>query len=1183
MGVFGNTNWNEEDAEEVISAVKHESGWSPGNLLGSAFNDLKDITLGIGSLGLNIGHDAVEGAMDVADLIPGIDVESDYNLDDIAKALPGALKEDYSSRYGSVEGFKKGLQDHPVSFLADLLTVATLGGAGAAKGAEWAGRAGTIADDLARVAATGADDVGRGARLVDAILPGMKDKIATEAAGGTFQGSLGGSRQIVDATGQRVSTALRSPNPAKRFLDEAVRERVTRMPVEKLKENASRLHELVESGQATRAQMVDAKMLDHAVRLAEMTGQNRIYAPAGVEEIKPGVRRFVSRHAIRKYTTEQIGDVSFHHVGARDTFRKGLDERLEPLVQAEHYGPETLENFHVIEQFDTPATAGRLALDDMEKVVKPDSARGEVLSRVMERDVPLVRSISDPESGIYQKIAESAKAEFIDSLKENGRTFDLFQKHVDQLTPEESVLLERATAEKVAATQAKAQRYVEGLSEGYMSEQAGVTDELSNAFDDVNLFRHDELTSQWISEIGPEGYALAFDYAYQPLQLALERKIAGRTPKAGAPFTEVVDELYEALGSPKELPSTIAIDDAMQAIGRKQPGYYPKMLPVGKQDFVMKLGGDIRGMRKRSNPNVYKKGQGVLLEDFMNGQRQAYATNPAEAYTRAASQIIRHKETERFIEQMVTTMGRRIDTFDMASAAERVVNLDAVKMLLRKRGLTVSKVDDFIEAGQELDQAFLEAVSESLSTMPEDLARSLGEHGKLYAVPKVVAEELERIPRLSFGKGGMRLAFDGPINMWRQFVLYTRPAFYVNNAFGNTAFLKLKGGSFVGMLRQLDPKYAERVKALIPDEVKPYVESGFYSKTGQRSTHYGDMAETRIGKMVTGIKESVVGRGLGKARDAAQSFNQILENSGRREAFVSGVEKQMAIAGARKSGMKIWRSAKRLEEIAEFGADPATAKAALKFVDDAMNNYAALGTVERKMVVRFVSPFFPFYKHVVKLLVKMPFEHPGKARILELLAEVQKDLDSDMGVIPEWLEGFLGVGAGAEPGTTRFLSSKGANPFAGVLETPFAQMNPYIQAGYENVTGQDSFTGRKFTSPNLYSDPFTGEQFTRDPETGEIVRAERRLGGILAPVGPDLAGSLIEAFPPLNLAQDLLQPGARYGTGETMTGDDGEALYPQDPVRTLLKYLGVSTIDYNLQNYQSKYRAAQTRAAGSLP
>ena len=103
-----------EDEPKKEAASKGDGGFDLFRALSNIPGDLVEIGRGIGTLAGTALKDARSLAIEAGTL--GI-VDRDYMLDDVAKALPGALVNDYSSRYGSRKGFVEGLEEDPLAFI----------------------------------------------------------------------------------------------------------------------------------------------------------------------------------------------------------------------------------------------------------------------------------------------------------------------------------------------------------------------------------------------------------------------------------------------------------------------------------------------------------------------------------------------------------------------------------------------------------------------------------------------------------------------------------------------------------------------------------------------------------------------------------------------------------------------------------------------------------------------------------------------------------------------------------------------------------------------------------------------------------------------------------------------------------------------------------------------------------
>jgi hypothetical protein len=315
-----------------------------------------------------------------------------------------------------------------------------------------------------------------------------------------------------------------------------------------------------------------------------------------------------------------------------------------------------------------------------------------------------------------------------------------------------------------------------------------------------------------------------------------------------------------------------------------------------------------------------------------------------------------------------------------------------------------------------------------------------------------------------------------------------------------------------------------------------------------------------------------------KADSTAAGFmrtvNGHIEDAARSISYLKGLEHQLDRAGIRNAGGRFWRSKKHMDELAKAGADPELAAKAVDEVNEFLNDYTAMSPSERRVIRRFVMPFWSFYKHTIKLMGSYPFKHPAKFTVMQRMTQLSKDMTEEMtGPVPEWLQGQVPMQTNEE-GETRFLSTRGVNPFAGLLEglSPLQGIHPFANAVIEEGTGVDSFTGKPFTDPNVVSGGFGSDnQYRIDPETGEATPVTK--------VTPGLTEAALGMIPQVELARDLIGGGARYSTGETITDPaTGEPMFPTNPAQEIAKFFGVSTFDFNLPEWQAKTTEEQAAA-----
>jgi hypothetical protein len=1060
---------------------------SVGGFLGNVLGDLKEIGLGLGQLGVNVAKDAVG---ETAEALSFGAYDHSSSIDDIVKALPAAIGGDYKKRYGS--GLDQALQsayEDPLALLGDVLTVATAGGYGAAKGAQLASKVPAVADDLARLSAGAVDDVGRTARVADKVLPGLKEGPGAWA---------GGTRTQVDEIGNLVEKE-RAFNPVRRALVEPLRDRITTAPLEKTERTLAALKAIDEVGELPTPLKNRIPLLEEKLGKARSSDLGRLPRESFVK-----AKQGLGKSQLQQLTRRVLGETGTSHVQQREIWTSRYRDILTRVPK------DMADDFHLRLQGVKPTQvqAPRLGFDD------------------------ITRALGDEEF-----LASSPRARHI---------AEVVQPHLTDISRIDDPLeLE------------KARRVIEQVAgEPLAAIRSGVTDEAADVIDDIRLTNFEHEASALLRS--GAGYGTLFDRALAPLRVA-EAKTRG---------LKSIDEAADSL----------MIDDAIKSTGAKAPVYFPhrSTLTLKTSSFVMPY--RTSGMRTAALPRSFKKSEQVLFRDFLDGQKDAYQTDPLEAYSRLAAEVVRHEETLRFVDRIKSEFGRTVTARDQLADGEVLMNPDFVRVILRSRQKGIQAMDDALESGLDQDQAFLKGLEQSMDEFAAEVP-SVGK-GELYAVPQIVADELYKVTKHNLGGSKARIFWDGPVNMWRNINLYTRPAYFMNNVFGNTAFLKLQGGKVTGMLRQMSKKHARTLQDVIPYEVRGEIEHGFYSTASQRSTYLS--TDTKLGEAVALAKGSAPGRAATKTRETLQGLNGFFEDAARRESFITAAERDLARRNVRLAGTSLLRSKKRIERMMKTGADEGLYTKWLDDMQDTMNNYASTSPFERKVLIRFVAPFWTFYKHAAKTLIKLPIAHPAKARVLDWVHETTKEIDQDLlGDLPEWLESFVAIGEGTE-GETRFASTKGANPVAGVLESPTSLLNPFIQTVLEQTTGRDTFTGKQFQDPDVYNDPITGMQLRLD-ENGIPQPIEGRLGGALAAVAPGPLETLAQMVPFVDLYRDLRSGGARYNAvDEVIEEAPGVAKYPTDPLQELLRYLGISTIDFDVTNYQDNLDKARKRAGSVL-
>lgn len=1067
---------NQRTADQVAAEVRSRFGsdMSLGGFVGNVLGDVKDVASGLGSLVGTIGHDIGSAVVNAADVLPIVDTpEWDYRLDDVAKALPGAIAGDYKRRYGSgAEAFAEGLYEDPLAFLTDVLTVATLGGAGAAKGAQVASRGSKVGRDLETIGRGGdaAADVGLLARGVDKILPGI-------ARGDVFPQ---GSKQVIDEA-NRVVPVPRAFNPLKRVVDEKIVDRALSQPISTLEQKAGALKGVLEEG--------NLDTVGRARTMANIDGLERTISAARGAGLDRVPKTAVGKYRIRRSTDKLFGSTGTHFIRERN---QAIAE-LEDIYRRNSLDPDTVDSFHRIAQWETPESAGRLSFEEIVR-----------------------RAQAEPTS--------PAEAEFLDAVSGD------LERIMAITDPEE---LEAAT------------RYIEQLSESVLTPDDAPG--AAKALDEVRLWNHRNLTAPMLDK-DLLSYKTILDRTYGP----------GRMAKFGAKWDPDAGTLVGG-------PSSLELDDMARAVSRKAPIYFPHIdaRRLKLSDFLMNWGSNVRNTK----PAASKGTMYWLLEN------DVYLKDPLDAYTRRASQMLKYQETLDLIDKVKVNYGRPIGHADEVSDAEAVFNPEAVRLMFRTKAEIEEATAEHLMAGVPLEDALSDAIQTALPQIEDQVLALLQQQGKqLYAVPKTVADQLHKFAKPRLGGNAARIFWDGPTNVWRSLVLAGSPRWIVNNLLGNTTFLKLQGGRLRDVAKQVYSKrFRDELARIVPEDVA----GGFFSSTQQYTPHLGRAAETPIGQITEAAKASAPVRAASRAADRMRQWNSHVEDAFRRASYLKAADRQAAMAGVKKTGRRFISSEARLRRISEAGANPRLVEKAIDEVNYFLNDYNALRPVERNVVRRFAMPFWSFYKHVAKMLTTMPVKHPARFEMLRLLTEVGNDFAEEQGPLPDWLEGAVPIGPGTKPGDTRFLNTRGANPFSAIFQNPLTSIHPVLQGAIEQGTGRDILTGKQFTSPDAVSPFGSDEQYQWNPETGQMEPVTVR---------PGILEMMLGMVPQVDLYRDLRSPGSRYSGSDDLITQPGteQPMYPTNPMQDLLKFFGVSTTDFNVPQYQQGLAEDQAAALQEL-
>jgi hypothetical protein len=1153
-------------------------GFSLGDFLGNALEGAKDLTVGIASLGYNVVKDIGSGVGDVVETAADIVTPGDrskaiadrYNFasDDLLKALlfdwesddkpvneralgiVQAIAEPYG--FNPMKGdfvpdagmAARHAYEDPVAVLTDLLGGAVGLGKVASGASRVAARNGRVADDLANMARGGQG--GAVARAVTRVHPAAPQRAIGQDV------PLGGEFSAIDETG-RVRTKDLAANPVRRLAQEARLKRRTES-VDAIAERIGVIDEAIrEADDATAVSTLRAErdILQGNLNRARTEGLDLTYTPRA------------SSKMVGKLASRIINESSSKFVSRRDELMGRHREILSRL------SPDDADGFHLKAQGLVPVTGKRLGFDEVVQRVadEPDNPVVPVVAPHVERIRSMEQRYSDPDALMQSEIAERIYTSYVDTLKETTDLKDRFKairrpgmSYRDAMTPDELQGLEQATRAAAEAEVEMGKRFVEIVGGEPL---AGADTDLASVIDDTRLLNLEAEASQYLEAGGQ--YSDLFERLYLPERVKRWKE--------------------DGLDSIKDAPSALELDDARRAQGLKAPAYFPhyESLLANRGDFLQ--GKSRTGMGRKSTPKSFRQSKGRLMKEYLEETKDAYITDPNEAYGRLAAEIANHDEAARLIDRLKSEFGVKITARDQLPDGWVAINPDAVKLMVRRDGNVRTKAAKALMDGADPQDAFISGFRDEFQTAGEDLKTLIEERGEMYAVPKVVADKLEESLHWSLGskEGKFRIYHDAPVNVWRATTLYLRPGFYINNIGGNSVFLGLQGGKLSHVLRQANGKYRKAVKDVVRElGVREDVEGGMWENASLRSTNLGRALDEpgvtgAIARGTGRLKDSKIGQVARAPIDGGQRLNSVIENAYRRESFLTAAEKDLAKRGVRLAGNKFIRTNDRLKAIMKYGYDDP--KAVARWVDDmnaTMNNYRAMGPFERKVMRRFVAPFWSFFRHSATKLVKLPIDTPGKAEVLRFIAEMDDEINGDTDV--GFLDHAYRVGKGKNPEDDRFFSLNALNPFGGLTgENPIGMMAPIPKTLFETATGRSLYDDQKFTSPDVVQPYGTEQQYRL--EDGQSVPTTVR--PLLEGPGSAL-NALASQFPLYKLAQNLIGGGARYDTGEVIANPDGTPKYPVDPGLSVARYLGVPLYDLNAREYEMKRQQEAARAQAEL-
>jgi hypothetical protein len=633
-------------------------------------------------------------------------------------------------------------------------------------------------------------------------------------------------------------------------------------------------------------------------------------------------------------------------------------------------------------------------------------------------------------------------------------------------------------------------------------------------------------------------------------------------------------------------PSPLELDDGLAQAGEMAPIYYPMMdaTRLGERTGLMRgARGAGSGMRGIADRNLKRNTGEILAAGKVSDDiKTVYATRAAQSARMQGNMDILFDTADQF--------GRPIKSVDELHPGEHLFAPGMLKRISDQHNMLLDHLMND-PSGKGLGDLLDKLTADNAAKM-RDLLESSGDD-VLYAIPDHIAKRLNAHKKW-ITNDTLDIAFGTPTDLWRAAVLTGSPRWVINNMLGNTLFVKMQGAKLTDVLRQLAPKYRAKLRDAIGEVPSEQLEGGLFHSMAHQTKVYDDteMVGHFANKMTGRAAGSRVGKVWRRYSDWVQSVNSAGEDAFRRASYMTAAEKTLERHHINNMTKSFWRSKNRLEAAFRVGLDEDQWREAVDEVNHYMNDYQTSTPFARNITKPYVAPFWSFYRHAAKLLLAMPFDHPAKFRLTQLLSEADDQRMRTAGIDPADMPGWMRGGAlftgRTESGDYNFMSGAGLNPFNSILENPVNMANPAMKIFWENQSGRSTFTGKPFTDRNVIQGPFgSAIRITKDANGNPVPVAEEH-------TSPGIMEHLLQQLPQYTMAKDLIAGGNTYDTSTLLDAINGrffhgpsaaltnpktgEVVSPKAILPTIEKMFGYSGFTTDLDKSQAYLQEQKTAA-----
>ncbi len=344
--------------------------------------------------------------------------------------------------------------------------------------------------------------------------------------------------------------------------------------------------------------------------------------------------------------------------------------------------------------------------------------------------------------------------------------------------------------------------------------------------------------------------------------------------------------------------------------------------------------------------------------------------------------------------------------------------------------------------GWDAERQFL--LTGEKTSMGTTIVKGLG--APQWQVPKEVVATLHAYQK-DYGHG----IFNSIRNVtqpWKLLMLTLHPTWYVNHILGHVILASKEG---VGLRDWVNAWHAFREGG--PDLTRNRFMQSFGAGTRSFGSESGAVAGG-LRSELTGTNSLIpIPRGIGGLRDVASTeglpaaANVAMSRLARPATFVDEMTRVATYMHGVRKGM--------------------TDAQALNRTYHALIDFTDMSPWERE-VVKSVVPFYSFQKGMLKIVARMPLDHPAVTSTLLAIGKVNQDLmNAQYGKLPTYYQSMLNI-----PGMG-LINAKPLNPFqdADTLTSPQGiggSMNPFVGLILRNALGAPGTAHPQFTRTDQF-------------------------------------------------------------------------------------------------------------------